>query len=94
MKYKEVIFYNHYGCGDLWASRQIVQEMMEILEAENYYYAHSHDHHLFFDIPTLQFKPLDELCNMRMPYVIYGDSLYINTWIGYAYGKYVFPNVS
>lgn len=94
MEYRDVIFYNHYGTGDLWASREFVKVMMKLFDADSYFYAHSKDHHLFFDIPELEFKQLNDKCLMREPYVLCGNSLYINTWIGWAYGKYVFPGVS
>jgi len=94
MEYRNVVFYNHFGNGDLWVSREFVKTMMRLFDADNYYYSHTKDHHIFFDIPELSFRPLNDKCLMREPYVMFGDTLYINTWIGWAYGKYVFPGVS
>lgn len=94
MEYKDVVFYNHFGTGDLWASREFVRVLIDLIDADNYYYAHAKDHHIFFDIPNLIYKQLDDKCLLREPYVICGNTLYINTWIGWAYGKYVFPGVS
>jgi hypothetical protein len=94
MEFKDVIFYNHYGVGDLWVSSEFVKHIMHIIPASSYEYAHTKDPHLLFDLKGVRSVKLNEYCMMREPYVIIGDSLYINTWIGYAYGKYVFPGVT
>jgi hypothetical protein len=94
MEFRNVTFYNHFGNGDLWISREFVKQITELISADNYYYAHAKDHHLLFDLPYIKKAEITDICNMREPYVLYGDSIYINTWLGYAYGKYVFPNVT
>jgi hypothetical protein len=94
MDFRNVTFFNHYGNGDLWISREFVKRIVELIPADNYYYAHSKDHHLLFDLPYIEKADITSICDMREPYIICGDSLYINTWLGYAYGKYVFPNVT
>jgi hypothetical protein len=94
MNFDNIIFYCGYGNGDLWISREFVKEIASLSLADSYYYAHNKDHHLFFDLPYLKFKELDYNCLERQPYALYGKDLYINTWLGYAYGKYVFPGVT
>lgn len=91
MVIKEVIFYNHYGNGDIFVAREFVKEIMRNLPEAKHYFAHSKDPYINSDI--LKHRPLDVFCEMRSPFILVDESLYINTWIGYAYGKYVLPGV-
>ena len=96
-KIDKVIFYNHYGTGDLHASREFVKDIKKYFLRENsscnFYYAHSHSNDILFDLFTEKVS-FSELCDMRKGETLFNSTLYINTWIGYAWGKYVLPGVA
>lgn len=86
-------FYNSYGAGDIFESREFVRELMDIFSAEKYIYYTGKSPRLLMDIPNLEVSNdfLPELSAMR-PFVYSGDELYINTWIGRD-GRYVLPGI-
>lgn len=94
MDFNEVVWYNHYGWGDIYASREMVREISKNISAKKIYYAHAKDKDILFDFPEFGFTPLSTLMDMRRPFTISDGRLLINTWIGYAGGKYVFPGVT
>lgn len=77
-----VIFFNHYGNGDLLISREFVRDIMSIIPADNYYYAHAKNTRMFADIPQLQPAKITDDCRMRSRGYRVGDDIYINTWLG------------
>ena len=89
---KKVIFYNHFGNGDIFESREFVKEYMAKIPADNYYYAHGKNPRILADIPELQFTEVTEVMDARHAAVITDDILYINTWIGRD-GRYVLPGI-
>jgi len=89
---KKVIFYNHFGNGDIFESREFVKEYMEKIPADNYYYAHGKNPRILADIPQLQFTEVTDVMQPMHAAVITDDVLYINTWIGRD-GKYVLPGI-
>jgi hypothetical protein len=89
---KRVIFYNHFGNGDIFESREFVKEYMEKIPADEYYYAHGKPQRILADIPELKFTEVTDVMNGMHAAVITDDTLYINTWIGRD-GKYVLPGI-
>jgi len=89
---EKVIFYNYYGHGDLFTSREFVKELMEKIPAEEYFFAHLRNPRVLLDIENLQYMhPTDEMENGKAWKQTDG-TLYINTWIGRD-SKYVLPGI-
>lgn len=89
---KAVVFYNHFGNGDIFESREFVKEYMEKIPAKDYYYAHGKPPRILADIPELQFTDVTEIMNAMNAVTIADDIIYINTWIGRD-GKFVLPGI-
>lgn len=90
--YSSVVFYNHFGAGDLWESREFIKEIMTTIPAEEYYYCHQRNPRMFEDIPNLKYNPVDSRMKEKNPFVVIDNRLFINTWIGRD-SKYVLPRV-
>jgi hypothetical protein len=91
--YEQVIFYNHFGNGDIFESREFVRRWMRDLPSKKYFYSHGKSPRILLDIPELEFK--DITIHMHPMQDIMDDgngNLYINTWIGRD-GKYVLPGI-
>lgn len=92
--YKNIIFYNHFGAGDIFESREFVKEISRQIKSENYFYAHGKNPRILLDLPFLKYITVDEECQ-SMTAVRENkeaNSLLINTWIGRD-GKYVLPGI-
>jgi len=90
--YKKVIFYNHFGNGDIFESREFVKEYMKKIPAENYYYAHGKHPSILADIPELKFTDVTEEMSGMNSVTTINNVLHINTWIGRD-SKYVLPGI-
>ncbi len=90
--YNSLIFYNHFGNGDLFESREFVREIMQSIPAEEYYYAHGKNKRTFADFPNMKWTEVTPEMDARLPFIRTKDSLYINTWIGRD-SRYVLPMV-
>ncbi len=77
-----VIFYNHYGNGDLFISREFVKEIMKVVPAKNYLYAHAKNPRMFADIPNLGYTKITDAMQMRSRCAKVGNDVLINTWLG------------
>lgn len=88
----ELVFYNHWGAGDLFESREFVRELISKFPAKKYAYAHKQHPRMFEDFKNMEYVYLIPEMDMQKPYVKVGNSLYINTWIGQQGEKYVLPN--
>lgn len=77
-----LVFYNHYGNGDLFISREFIREIMGIIPAKEYYYSHSKNARMFADFPKLKFALITDNCIMRKHGYRFGNDIYINTWLG------------
>jgi len=90
---EKLIFYNEYGNGDIFESREFVEELYAFFNPAECYYAHGKDPHIIKDMEFLTSIPFDhgKMDSMK-PFIIDGDTLYINTWIGRD-GKYVLPGI-
>jgi len=89
---KKVIFYNHFGNGDIFESREFVKEYMEKIPADNYYYAHGKDPKILADMTELQFMDVTDTMNAMKAVLVTDNEIYINTWIGRD-GRYVLPGI-
>ncbi len=91
--YEQVIFYCHFGAGDVFESREFVKEWMKLVPARKYCYSHGKHPRILNDIPNLNFKEITEHMNpMRGVWDDLNGNLYVNTWIGRD-GKYVLPGI-
>lgn len=90
--FKSVVFYNHFGNGDIFESREFVKEYMEKIPADNYYYAHGKPPKILADIKGLQFTEVTEAMQPMSATSMVDGTLYLNTWIG-RNGRYVLPGI-
>lgn len=92
MLFDTVVFYNWYGNGDLFNSREFVKDIMNQMKDCKFFYAHGKNKRMFADISNLEFTPI--AANMRNDrhFHIEGSTLFINTWIGVE-SKYVLPGI-
>lgn len=91
---EKVVFYNHFGNGDIFESREFVKEWMEILGDRDYYYAHGKNPKILRDIPELKFTDVTEQMNAMeaVDFDYDNKTMFINTWIGRD-GRYVLPGI-
>jgi hypothetical protein len=89
---ENLVFFNWYGNGDLFNSREFVKELMERIPAENYMYRHPKHPNVFQDIPELGHDKINEHCLNGKGFNKVGNNLYINTWIGRD-SSYVLPGL-
>lgn len=90
--YDAVVFYNHFGNGDLFETREFVREMVYTLPADMFFFAHPKNKRMFADMTSMGWTAITDAMDPMKPFVKHGQSLYINTWIGHN-GKYVLPQV-
>lgn len=88
----KVIFYNHWGAGDIFESREFVKEAMKKLPAEFYQYSHNKYPEILRDIPELGWFPMNLALEQHTGVKKVDNHWLINTWIGQD-GKYVMPGV-
>jgi hypothetical protein len=89
-----LVFYNHFGAGDIFESREFVKDWMETIPAKEYVYCHGKNPKILADIPNLTYHEVVDIMDARQPfvYVTNSDYLMINTWIGRD-SKYVLPGI-
>jgi hypothetical protein len=91
--YNQIIFYNHFGVGDIFESREFVKEWMRIVPSNSYHYSHGKNPRILLDISNLQFKEITQHMNpMRGVWDDLNGNLYVNTWIGRD-GRYILPGI-
>jgi hypothetical protein len=79
----KLAFYNHYGNGDLFESREFVLDWMRLAGVTRADYAHRTLPGLFADLPQLNSVPVIPEMDMRRGITRPGpDELWVNTWIG------------
>lgn len=91
--YNKVIFYCHFGNGDIFESREFVKRWINLVPADEYYYSHGKDTRILLDMPNVKFKSATE--HMLQTRGIWDDrngNLYVNTWIGRDW-RYVLPGI-
>lgn len=90
--YNRVFFFNHFGNGDIFESREFVKEWMKLVPANEYYYAHGKNPRILLDIPELKYIPVTiEMKPRQQIWSVNGD-LFVNTWIGIT-GRYLLPGI-
>lgn len=91
--YNSITFYNHFGAGDIFESREFVKGWMKLVPATNYYYAHGKNPRILLDIPELKFREVtDAMDPMRALTLDKERNLFVNTWIGRD-SDYVLPGI-
>lgn len=91
--YNSIVFYNHFGAGDVFESREFVKGWMKLVPAKDYYYAHGKHPRILLDIPELKHMEVDERMEpMRALKKDREGNLFVNTWIGRD-GQYVLPGI-
>jgi len=89
--FSSIKFYNHFGNGDVFESREFVRHLMEIIPAEEYIYYTNKSPRILMDILTLQVSnKFEKEMQADKFWTIKDNILYINTWIGRD-SKYVLP---
>lgn len=90
--FDSVVFYNSFGAGDVYESREFIKEWMKLIPDKKYYYAHGKNPKIIRDIPevtSIEVTPIMD--SMRDAFEL-DDTLYVNTWIGRD-GKYILPGI-
>jgi len=86
--YDKVIWFNPYGIGDVFESREFVKAGMKIIPAKEYYYAHNKSPRMLTDIDNLKYTPITDKMNVGIGHNVEDNNLYISTWIGQKGLKY------
>jgi len=91
----KLIFYNHYGNGDVHYSRDFVKDIMKKIPAKSYEYYHRHNIGLLKDIPNLHsYNNVNTIKQERQEQIYLGDEIFINTWVGQKGASYLKYNCS
>lgn len=88
----KIVFFNQFGAGDIFESREFVKAWMKLVQANEYYYAHGKNPRILLDIPELKYTTITEEMNPRKQIWISGSTLFCNTWIGIT-GQYLLPGI-
>jgi hypothetical protein len=78
---KSLTFFNHYGVGDLFESREFALDWMKLYGVDTATYACRYPG-VFEDLPQLQCIPVQPDMDMRRGWERRGEHLQVNTWIG------------
>lgn len=87
------IFYNYYGNGDIFHSREFVKDLIKQIPANSFYYAHGKSPRILEDIQGLKYMKIPKWCRNDRAFVKNGNDVAINTWIGRD-GKYVLSGIT
>jgi len=91
--YNQVIFYNPFGAGDIFESREFVRAWIKLVPSLAHSYSHGKVHSILLDMPELVFKEYTvHMDSMRGSWDDGNGNLYVNTWIG-RNGSYVLPGI-
>lgn len=90
----KLTFYNHYGNGDLFESREFVLDWMRLAGVTEAGYAHRDLPGIFADLPQIQSLPVHPEMDMRRALTRRPDGeLWVNTWVGRDSGYVVNPGI-
>lgn len=90
--FDKIIFYNSFGAGDIYESREFVKEWMKLIPDKKYYYAHRKNPKIIRDITEIEsIEVTPTMDSMRESFEL-DNCLYVNTWIGRD-GQYVLPGI-
>jgi hypothetical protein len=90
--FDEVVFYNHFGNGDVFISKEFVREMFYKIRANEYTYAHQKSPRILEDMPFIRHRRISDKEHGMQAWKVEDNKLYINTWIGRD-SKYVLPGI-
>lgn len=92
----KLIFYNHYGNGDVHYSREFVKDIMKKVPAKKYEYYHRHNIGILKDIKNLEsFTNIFSMNYSNQQQISFVENLIIiNTWVGQQSAKYLKYNCS
>ena len=76
--FSKVVFFNYYGVGDLFNSREFVRDVMKQAPDKEYFYDHGKPENIFEDIPIRKY-PKHSPCIATTPTRLLDDTLFINT---------------
>jgi hypothetical protein len=90
----KLVFFNEFGAGDIFESREFVKSIMKLVPATEYYYSHGKHSRILLDIPELSFMDFDKTIFDSMTDLIRfeNNSMAWNTWIGRD-SSYVLPGI-
>jgi hypothetical protein len=86
---KKIIFYNNFHNGDVHLSRGLIEIIVNLFPNCEYFYSHNNNKGLLKDIPYIKETDLDNHCDMEKSVSIIDDKIYINTWYGQNYRKFL-----
>ena len=87
----DLIFYNHYHNGDIFASKGYVADLIKEFRGSDITYQHSNSSKLLNDL-NISFVSIDSPMGHlrdRVKYFVEGNKIFVNTWIG----NYLNPSV-
>ncbi len=90
-EFSKIVFFNYYGVGDLFNSRQFIKDIMNQFPNKEYFYDHGKPANLFEDVDIKKYHEHSP-CIATTPTRLIDDTLFINTWIGRD-SKYVLPGI-
>jgi hypothetical protein len=91
--YDKVIFFNHYGNGDLFESTAFIEDLHTLIPAKEYIYSHGKNYKIFKHLNWLQQdREYVSHIDHRVPTMVEDNCFYFNTWIGRD-GRYVLPGI-
>lgn len=91
--YEQVLFYNQFGAGDVFESREFIKAWIKLVPAKRYCYSHGKSKRILLDIPEIEHKEFNQFMDsMRGVWDDLNGNLYVNTWIG-RNSRYVLPGI-
>lgn len=90
--FDRVYFYCHFGAGDIFESREFVRDMISIIPAYEYFYAHGKNPLILKDMENIISTEVTSIMDAGRAIYQNGNDLYVNTWIGRD-SEYVLPGI-
>lgn len=91
--FNKLYFCNNYHNGDLHLSREFVKDIMNKIEAKEYFYSYNPSlarKEVIKDIDVIPIHYVNGVHPHHENYKIIGDDLYINTWVGLKNNQYIY----
>lgn len=99
IKYKKVVFFNHFHNGDIHYSREFVKDIMKKYKGKDFTYYYSlknvvwePSNDILSDISNLKIEDISNLkkeCKKEIDMLVDGETIFINTWVGQCGRRYV-----
>ena len=91
----KIVFYNRWHNGDIFSGKSYLREIIKSLPDIEFVYAHVSHHKVMADLEashaTDSILPQEIIDRQQMKYLIEGNILYLNTWVG-AYFDVMLPS--